>query len=542
MSTLFTAPITPDSVRGKIFVFKDLAGDCIDTYGNHESKLFKRHGAPNTNYAGERFSLFHVGTDKGKNRHHFAIVNLNEGNIIDFPGRNKKGIKDAMLYKGFTKKWSEDDQAFFFESHPQGSHSYYIKTWCNEEALDGKNTEKRQLSHFSWFSSGGPFIDVPISYIRTDTPKNEKYQAWQLHEVGTLSNLPSISKASKNMVVPIIPTWNKTTDPQPSDGVQSWQTVGSAYVPYFFVVDGDKLSDSIKNSPYYKLERQQRWKHDTSIANPGSQVIDHAVTKTSGWSKTTASSFSTSVGVEIGAKYGTGELSPYSAEMSISVSVEVGWEWENSSTISGQKSVQDTYHIAPHTVMHIWQVEEKFNLYDAKGKFVKSWQVPVEKVINTEVRLSNPNVPATKHPLSFNRAYKIISVLSGKLVDVFGAQAQDGVNIHQWDDVHESVQTFLAKNAGGEYYYFEDAIVRKALTIAGNNPTQGANLESRQYRNQSGQQFKLMDAGGGTYYIACKADESYVITIENNSTANGANVGIAKNTNSDAQKFRFTPA
>ncbi len=143
-----------------------------------------------------------------------------------------------------------------------------------------------------------------------------------------------------------------------------------------------------------------------------------------------------------------------------------------------------------------------------------------------------------KMPAS-NKSYYITSASNNKLVDLFGAQAHNGANIHQWDNIAYPVQKYLLKDAGQGYHYLENAVVHKAITLQSGTPSENANLESRQYAQLDSQQFQLIDAGGGSFYIACKTNPEYVVTVQNNSNDNGANVVVAKNTYSITQRFRF---
>jgi hypothetical protein len=205
--------------------------------------------------------------------------------------------------------------------------------------------------------------------------ENQKFKIEVLEDLG----LPLTQKAAKNLVIPSTPLWTKAE--KPSDGwLGDWQTVGSMLVPFFMVSDPSlNWGEAITKSPHYKLERSQRWKHLEREGNCREAETDkYSIEYSKGFEKTDATSFSATLGFSVTAGYGGGSVPGLEFEMT--ASEELSWGWNTSTTTTESTAKTRDYTIPAHTVLHLWQVYERFTLYRGDNTIVKVWILPVEAV------------------------------------------------------------------------------------------------------------------------------------------------------------------
>jgi hypothetical protein len=352
---IFTKDFTPDNVEGKIFVMK-----------NKQTGLNISAGAGVRMYGGqpadyEKWAFFHLGTDAEK-RDYYAIANYGWGQTLEVLGKQPPN-GNALECSNWNKDWAGEDAVWYVEK--VGDH-YKIRTLYNNAAVSG--------------------LVGPFGYIALDMSNSEQpILEWELTEVGSLKSPPETKKATENVVIGTKPNWNSPLAPKAGE-FGDWIKVGSSLVPFFMVKDDNlPLNQRIKESPYYKIERLQRWKHIKRQTNCRSGETKFVQTFEEGWSKENSSSFTTTTGISltVGASGGVGPV----VELSVSatVSTELSWQWSKSTTQSTSKSEQLDFAIPPYKILHLWQTAEKFVLTRSNGVKVKDWEIGVEETESTEV-------------------------------------------------------------------------------------------------------------------------------------------------------------
>ena len=307
----------------------------------------------------QRFLIFDLGNG------YVAIVAKNSGRALTVDGA------------------STDDNAKIIQHYWHNGEHQKFKI----ERVDGGYSKIVAKSSGRALTVDGAFTDDNAKIIQHYW-HNGEHQKFKIEVLEDLGKLPLTQKAVKNQVIPPTPLWTK--DERPSDGWSGdWQTVGSTVVPFFMVSDPSlNLGEAITKSPYYKLERSQRWKHLEREGNCRDAETDkYSIEYSKGFEKTDALSFSTTLGVSVTAGYGGG-LFP-GAEFEATVSMELSWGWETSTTTTESTAKTRDYTIPAHTVLHLWQVYERFTLYRGDNTIVKEWILPVEAVEPTSSKCSD---------------------------------------------------------------------------------------------------------------------------------------------------------
>lgn len=96
--------------------------------------------------------------------------------------------------------------------------------------------------------------------------------------------------------------------------------------------------------------------------------------------------------------------------------------------------------------------------------------------------------------------YNIVAEHSGKCLDVYNAQVEDGARIQQWDCNGSPQQQFqIAPVSPGIYKIV--VFTGKTLDVTNSSPANGAPIQQFTYLNGNNQQWLLVPAGGGEYKI-----------------------------------------
>lgn len=132
--------------------------------------------------------------------------------------------------------------------------------------------------------------------------------------------------------------------------------------------------------------------------------------------------------------------------------------------------------------------------------------------------------PPSSNTTNVSGTYSVISVSSGKALDVFNWGTSDGTNIVQWDYWNGATQQFDITNVGGEWHRITPVIATsKALDVDGISTANGANIHIWNYLGGEGQQFKFQNAGTGRYRIISR-NSGKCLDVEGSSSSNGANI------------------
>ena len=115
--------------------------------------------------------------------------------------------------------------------------------------------------------------------------------------------------------------------------------------------------------------------------------------------------------------------------------------------------------------------------------------------------------------------YRIVSVLSGKSLDVSGGSMQVGLNMQQWDNNNSLAQSWYVKNNADGTYSMIAGCSNQALSAT---PSSTSHVTQQFYdSSEPKQKFTLDAVGDGSYYIRLSTDQSYVFDVNARSTDNG---------------------
>ena len=145
---------------------------------------------------------------------------------------------------------------------------------------------------------------------------------------------------------------------------------------------------------------------------------------------------------------------------------------------------------------------------------------------------TNDNVQQQKFQLTYNKKenyYEIMSVNSGKVLDVQSNGKYDGANVWQYEGNSTDAQKWILQSAGNGYYYIVAYNSYLYLDIKDGNASNGINVQIYEGNETNSQKFKFEKTkmiDSDSYNISIKQDESKVIDIDAGSMDNGANVQI----------------
>ncbi|MCK8437123.1 carbohydrate-binding protein [Streptomyces sp. D2-8] len=120
--------------------------------------------------------------------------------------------------------------------------------------------------------------------------------------------------------------------------------------------------------------------------------------------------------------------------------------------------------------------------------------------------------------------YRLVSVRSGKVLDVNSFSTADGTRIQQWTDQNTANQQWKLKSTGDGYYELVNRNSGKVLGIAGNSSAQGAAAEQQTDSSSTSQEWRI-DAVSGSDAVAFTSRRSgQVLDVSGGSAAQGAAV------------------
>lgn len=141
------------------------------------------------------------------------------------------------------------------------------------------------------------------------------------------------------------------------------------------------------------------------------------------------------------------------------------------------------------------------------------------------------------------KSYVIISLTSGKVVEVENGQSQDGTNICQnsYDNLPAQKWWISCDNEG--YYTFVSEATGKVLDVTGGNAGEGSNLQQYTWNESDAQHFILNKCEEqilteGEYVLQTALADNMVLDINGAGSGNGANVQIYEMNGSSAQTFQ----
>ncbi|MGW1675626.1 RICIN domain-containing protein [Streptomyces sp. NPDC002324] len=120
--------------------------------------------------------------------------------------------------------------------------------------------------------------------------------------------------------------------------------------------------------------------------------------------------------------------------------------------------------------------------------------------------------------------YRLVSVRSGKVLDVNGYSTADGTRIQQWTDQNTSNQQWKLKPAGGGYYELVNRNSGKVLGIAGDSTARSAAAEQQTDNSSTSQEWRVDDVSGSDAVTLTSRRSGLVLDVSGGSTAQGAAV------------------
>ncbi|TDC36204.1 RICIN domain-containing protein [Micromonospora sp. KC213] len=118
--------------------------------------------------------------------------------------------------------------------------------------------------------------------------------------------------------------------------------------------------------------------------------------------------------------------------------------------------------------------------------------------------------------------YRLISVRSGKALDVNAFSTADGTRIQQWTDQNTANQQWKLRATGNGYYELVNRNSGKVLGIAGNSTDQAAPAEQQTDSSSTSQEWRIDDVRGSDAVTFTSRRSGLVLDVFDNSTADGA--------------------
>ncbi|MEU3337275.1 RICIN domain-containing protein [Streptomyces sp. NPDC006668] len=121
-----------------------------------------------------------------------------------------------------------------------------------------------------------------------------------------------------------------------------------------------------------------------------------------------------------------------------------------------------------------------------------------------------------------NAYYRLVSVRSGKVMDVNGFSTADGTRIQQWTDQNTANQQWKLRPTGDGYYELVNRNSGKVLGIAGGSTAQAAAAEQQTDSSSTSQEWRIDDVSGSDAVTFTSRRSGQVLDVSGGSTAQGA--------------------
>lgn len=120
--------------------------------------------------------------------------------------------------------------------------------------------------------------------------------------------------------------------------------------------------------------------------------------------------------------------------------------------------------------------------------------------------------------------YRLVSVRSGKVLDVNAFSTADGTRIQQWTDQNTANQQWRLRPTGDGYYELVNRNSGKVLGIAGDSAGQAAAAEQQSDRSSVSQQWRIDEVSGSDAVVLTSRGSGQALDVSGGSTADGAAV------------------
>ncbi len=136
--------------------------------------------------------------------------------------------------------------------------------------------------------------------------------------------------------------------------------------------------------------------------------------------------------------------------------------------------------------------------------------------------------------------YKIISIESGKALDVYSGSQKSGTNVDQYDWNNSDAQKWSFYKVADNVYKIKSKCNGLYLDVYGKGSNNGTNVDVYADNNSEAQMFYLEQVQiypEGEYEIEAKLKSDMILDVNGGSKANAANIQMWESSNVEQQKF-----
>ncbi|NEO53809.1 MAG: Vps62-related protein [Okeania sp. SIO3B5] len=181
------------------------------------------------------------------------------------------------------------------------------------------------------------------------------------------------------------PTLESTQEPAPTTEPQ---LANSVWIPFLSVKDDlHDLVWRVNNSPFYRLDREEFYTRQWHYFNNSEATDSKEVSVKVGVSKTDSEKFSVVTGISITTEASGGGIANvgFSSKVSVTLSLQLGYESSSSFTQMREDTVTDTYNIPGYTAVALWTKTHKFTLRRSDGSIVgNSWEIQTNSTVKDQ--------------------------------------------------------------------------------------------------------------------------------------------------------------
>ncbi|MCP2241968.1 family 43 glycosylhydrolase [Lentzea aerocolonigenes] len=158
----------------------------------------------------------------------------------------------------------------------------------------------------------------------------------------------------------------------------------------------------------------------------------------------------------------------------------------------------------------------------------------------------NPNgtghvdVDSVDYTITPARAYKCVSVRSGKVADVARASTADGAAVIQWPDTGAVNQRWAFQSTVDGYHTITCTVSGKVLDVTGSSTADGARVVQATADGRASQQWQLRRQSDGVFVVVNR-HSGKVLDVSGGSTADGAVLIQYRDTGGSNQRWTFHP-
>ncbi|MGI5481676.1 RICIN domain-containing protein [Streptomyces lavendofoliae] len=138
--------------------------------------------------------------------------------------------------------------------------------------------------------------------------------------------------------------------------------------------------------------------------------------------------------------------------------------------------------------------------------------------------------------------YRLVSVRSGKVLDVNAFSTADGTRVQQWTDQNTANQQWRLRPTGDGYYELVNRNSGKVLGIAGGSTADKAAAEQQTDSTSTSQEWRIDGVGGSGAVTFTSRRSGRVLDVSGGSTADGAAVVQYRGKGSTNQQWKLLKA